>query len=192
MADLIMVQIAVLLVATYTVTFLGSFSAIHCRFNAAIAALFSVALAYAASNGLAIYWGGKTAGMNQLLPFLMIGIGVDDAFVIVSAIDQTDARDSIENRMKLAIMHSGSSITITSLTNSLAFFLGCSTSLPGLSNFCFFAGLGVIFLYLTTLTVFASYMVWDMRRQMNQVGDCLGRCTCEEDSIWCCKGTFLT
>ena len=75
------------MVGTYTFIFLGSFSPIHCRSLAAFFALLSVGLAYTASNGLAIYWGGYTAGINQLLPFLLIGIGVDDAFVIASAVD---------------------------------------------------------------------------------------------------------
>jgi hypothetical protein len=36
-------------------------------------------------------------------------------------------------------MHAGPSISITSLTNALAFFFGGFTSLPVLNSFCFFA-----------------------------------------------------
>jgi Niemann-Pick C1 protein len=69
--------------------------------------------------------------------------------------------------MKQGLVLAGSSITITSFTNAFAFFLGCSTSLQALSSFCFFAGVGVLMLYVASLTIFSSFMVWDIRRQMN-------------------------
>jgi Niemann-Pick C1 protein len=164
LGDLTLVQVAIGFVAIYCIFFLGSCSPIHFRSLAALVALLCVALAYSASYGLATYLGGKTAGIHSLLPFLLIGIGVDDAFVLTCAVDQTDPRDSIENRMRIAFMHAGASITITSLTNVFAFLLGMTTSLPALSNFCFFAALGILMLYFTTLTVFAPFLVWDLRR----------------------------
>jgi hypothetical protein len=33
--------------------------------------------------------GYKTSGVHNLLPFLLLGIGVDDMFVIASAADQS-------------------------------------------------------------------------------------------------------
>lgn len=123
---------------------------------------------------------------------MLFGIGVDDCFVIASAVDQTDPRDAIEVRMKEAMIHAGTSITITSLTNSIAFFLGCLTSLSGLRSFCFFAGVGVLCLYLASMTIFSAALVWDMRRQINQIGDCCGLCRCKEDSIICCRGRLLS
>jgi len=94
--------------------------------------------------------------------------------------------------MMEGMKHAGSSITITSFTNAIAFFLGCTSSLEALSSFCFFAGLGVLMLYLTSISVFSAFMVWDIRRQMNRKGDCCGACMCSEDTILCCKGSCLT
>lgn len=136
--------------------------------------------------------GGKTAGIHGLLPFLLIGIGVDDMFVISAALDQTNPRWSVADRMREGMRHAGSSITITSLTNAIAFFLGCSGSLDALSSFCFFAGIGVLMLYFTSITVFSAYMVWELRRQSQKKGDCCGLCKCSEETIFCCKGKFLT
>lgn len=113
-------------------------------------------------------------------------------FVISSNIDQTNPRWPIEKRMQVGLQHAGSSITITSLTNAIVFFLGCTSSLEALSSFCFFAGLGVLMLYLTSISVFSAFMVWDIRRQAAQKGDCCGACRCKEDTIICCKGFFLT
>ena len=90
------------------------------------------------------------------------------------------------------VKKAGSSVTITSLTNAIAFFLGCMSSLEALSSFCMFAGLGVLSLYFSSLTIFTAFMVWDIKRQVDRKGDCCGACCCGENSIICCKGYFLT
>ena len=66
---------------------MGSCSPIHFRSAAAGITLLCVGLSFGASNGLAYLVGGRTAGIHNLLPFLLIGIGVDDMFVISSNID---------------------------------------------------------------------------------------------------------
>lgn len=179
-----------MLVSTYCIVFLGSFSPIHFRSAAAGITLLCVGLAYTSSAGLAFYCGWKSAGVHSLLPFLLIGIGVDDMFVISASIDQTDTTASVEERMRVGIMHAGSSVTITSFTNAIAFLLGTTTALPALSSFCLFAGLGVFFLYLSAITMFTAFMVWDIKRQHDQRGDCCGACCCKED--FCCRGSCLT
>lgn len=190
--DLGLVQVAVSLVAIYCIIFMGGCSPIHFRSAAAGIALLCVGLSYGSSSGLCYLVGGKSAGIHQLLPFLLIGIGVDDCFVIASNIDQTDPRFSVEKRMMIGLQHAGSSITITSFTNAIAFFLGCTASLEALSSFCFFAGMGILMLYLTSISVFSAFMVWDIRRQANRKGDCCGACMCKEDTIICCRGFCLT
>jgi hypothetical protein len=67
--------------------------------------------------------------------------------------------------MEKAMAHAGSSITITSLTNAIALFLGCTTSLTALKSFCVFGALGILMLYFSAITIFASFMVIDMQRQ---------------------------
>jgi len=85
--DMANVQASVALVAVYCIIFMGGCSPIHFRSAAAGIALLCVALSYAASSGLCFYMGAKVAGIHNLLPFLLIGIGVDDAFVIAYSID---------------------------------------------------------------------------------------------------------
>lgn len=191
-SDLNLVQMSVSLVAVYCIMFMGSWSPIHFRSAAAGIALLCVGLSYASSSGLAYLVGGKSAGIHNLLPFMLIGIGVDDMFVISSAIDQTNPRDPVEVRMKHGMIHAGASISITSFTNGVAFFLGCTSSLDALSSFCFFCGLGVLMLFIASITVFSAFMVWDIKRQASKKGDCCGACCCKEDTMLCCGGRFLT
>lgn len=101
--DLALVQISISLVAIYCIFFMGSCSPIHFRSAAAGITLLCVGLSYGSSSGLGYLLGGKTAGIHNLLPFLLIGIGVDDMFVISSNIDQTDPRLPVEKRMMIGL-----------------------------------------------------------------------------------------
>mmetsp|Transcript_17543 Transcript_17543/g.29598 ORF Transcript_17543/g.29598 Transcript_17543/m.29598 type:complete len:191 (-) Transcript_17543:1367-1939(-) len=171
---------------------MGSCSPIHFRSAAAGITLLCVMLSYTAASGIAFTLGWKNSGLHNLLPFLLIGVGVDDMFVISSALDQTNPRKPLEERMKEGMVHAGSSITITSLTNAIAFLLGLTSSLDALQSFCFFCAVGVTMLYISSITIFSAFMVWDLKRQVLRKGDCCGACICSEDSPLCCKGALLT
>jgi patched domain-containing protein len=94
--------------------------------------------------------------------------------------------------MKEGLGHGGPSITITSFTNAVAFFIGAQSSTIALRSFCMFAGFAIIMLYYGVLTVFAATLAFDMRRQAKLWGDCCGLCCCAETSICCCRGYFLS
>ena len=191
-ADLALISIAIVLVAIYTILVLGTFSAMHCRLVVSIAGLVCVGIAYASGFGIVFYCGGETAGVHNLMPFLLIGIGVDDMFVICNALDQTDLKASAAERIREAIKHAGPSITITSLTNTLAFAFGALNSLTALRSFCVFASICILMLYLVVMTVFLSVVVWDTRRVANKKGECCGLFMCKLYSVFCCKGFFLS
>ena len=191
-ADLAVLQIAILLVATYTILVLGTLSGIHCRLIVSLMGLLCVGLSYASGFGLMFLLGGETAGVHGLMPFLLIGIGVDDMFVICNAVDQTDLKKPAKERIREAMQHAGPSITITSLTNALAFAFGGLNSLTALRSFCLFAAMSILMLYLIVMTVFLAVVVWDTERVGRKKGECCGACMCKQDSIFCCRGFFLS
>ena len=88
--------------------------------------------------------------------------------------------------------HAGPSITITSLTNMLAFYFGSSTAIPALSEFCIFAGFCVLTLYLIVLSYFLCFIAWDAKRVAKRNKECCGLCCCKEETLCCCKGYFLS
>ena len=98
-----------------------------------------------AGFSLAYALGFEKSGVHNIIPFLLIGIGVDDMFVICNSIDQTPLHLTPERRLRKGMALAGPSITLTSLTDMMAFFLGSSTSTPALRDFCVFAGLCVQF-----------------------------------------------
>ena len=94
----------------------------------------------------------------------MIGIGVDDIFVIMNSIDQISLDLSPQERLVKGLGHSGASITITSLTNSLAFLSGTVISMEGIQSFCVYASVTIMMLYLSVLTMFVAVVYWDAKR----------------------------
>ena len=126
------------------------------------------------------------------MPFLLIGIGVDDMFVICNAVDQTDLKLSAKERIREAMSHAGPSITITSLTNILAFLFGGLNSLTALRSFCLFAASSIFMLYGCVMTVFLAVCVWDTERVARKKGECCGLFMCKQYSVFCCKGFWLS
>lgn len=159
--DIIYAMVAFLLIVTYCSLFLGSCSPIQCRLILALAGVFCVLLSATCGEAICYMTDWKGTEFTQVLPILMLGIGVDDMFVVCNAIDQTSFDLSAEERVKRGMRHAGPSITITSLTDAIAFFIGSNSSLLAISSMCTMAGVMVILLYTSVLTIFLPFVVWD-------------------------------
>ena len=68
------------------------------------------------------------------------GIGLDDMFIILSGWRRTDLQLSVEDRISETFRTSAISVTITSLTDLLAFCIGATSPFLSCKNFCVFAG----------------------------------------------------
>ncbi|XP_077999939.1 patched domain-containing protein 3-like [Glandiceps talaboti] len=124
----------------------------------------SAALAILASYGFCSFIGVKNVNIVGVMPFLIIGIGIDDMFLLMSGWLQTKPSDTVEGRISGAFSAVAVSITITSITDVLAFCIGATNVFPSLRNFCIYTGFAVIWCYLMQLTVFGSAMVFHTRR----------------------------
>ena len=112
----------------YLVIFLGSCSPIHCRLLVMVSGILCIILSTFAGNYIGFKLGYLMNDTHYAMPFLTLGIGVDDIFVICNAFDQTPLDLPASERIKRAMRNSGPSITITSLTNSFAFLVGVSST----------------------------------------------------------------
>lgn len=68
------------------------------------------------------------------------GIGVDDMFILLSGIADADYNGNTESRVGQMLKRSGVAITITSLTDILAFGVGATSSFKSVRNFCVYTG----------------------------------------------------
>ena len=162
--DAVFLLSAIILITAYSYFVLGSFSPIHFRALSAMVGLSCVLLATTSGYAIAFAAGFKFSRMHPVLPFMLMGIGVDDMYVIVNTIDQVPMTLSANERFKRGLTLAGPSITITSITDGIAFFLGSLTPLPGLQSFCMFSGFCVFALYISFLTIFAPLFLEDLRR----------------------------
>jgi predicted RND superfamily exporter protein len=127
--------------------------------------LFVVLLGIIAGYGLSCLFGVKFTSLAQVLPFILVGIGVDDAFVLTSAFKRTDRSWTVEERVRDAVEMEGMSITLTSLTDIIAFLCGSTSAFPAVSFFCVYAGMSLVFIYTYHVTLFPALLALDQRRR---------------------------
>nr|XP_054772736.1 patched domain-containing protein 3-like isoform X1 [Lytechinus pictus] len=131
----------------------------------AMLGLFSASLAIGSSTGLLCYIGVPFNIVAASMPFLIIGIGIDDMFIMIAAWRKTNPQDTVEERMGHTFSEAAVSITITSITDALAFGIGAISPLPAVRVFCLYTGVAVIFDYLFQITFFGACMVYSGRRE---------------------------
>lgn len=80
--------------------------------------------------------------LNTFLSFCHTGIGIDDMFILMSGMAEATAltTDSIKDRMKFMMKKSGVAITITSITDLLAFTIGATSVFVSIRIFCIYTG----------------------------------------------------
>lgn len=151
------------------------------RWTMSFSALMLVALSTVAGFGVASLAGLLYGPVHSVLPFVLLGIGVDDAFVIANAFDQErkgvprnfEDDESLVKRGARALARSGASISVTSLTDLVAFAISSSSALPALASFCAFASINIFFLWALSATFFTSTMFLDEKRQRDNRRDML-------------------
>ena len=65
---------------------------------------------------------------------------MDDMFILLSGLMQAGFSSSVKNRIGTMMKISGVAITITSLTNIMAFACGAISTFKSVRNFCVFTG----------------------------------------------------
>lgn len=140
------VFISYILMFLYVSIAIGFFpNCIHMKFGLGAVGIAVVIGSLMSAIGLTFYWNDKLTMISaEVVPFLILAIGVDNMFLIARAEREIpDTVTSIEERIGFAMKEIGPSIFTAALCESLAFFIGLLTDVPALQNFCLVAGLGV-------------------------------------------------
>jgi len=126
--------------------------------------------------GLGIGYPEHLSQLCMFMPFLILAIGMDDLFVLIRSYELTTPKQSAEARIAETMYEGGISITITSLTDFVAFLGGgFMIDMPAISDMCFCVAFGVCFLYFYTVTLVLSVMVCQARREDEVEKNC---CAC--------------
>lgn len=129
-----------------------------------IFAVYTIGMSYLAGNGLMFLCGVPFTTITQILPFVVVGIGLDDTFIITGEYFRTDPRlDTIE-RIRMTMNEVSHSICLTTISTTLAFLLGLMSSLPGVRWLCIYAFTTIAIDFVFQITLFMAFIVMDERR----------------------------
>ncbi|XP_071954155.1 patched domain-containing protein 3-like [Antedon mediterranea] len=176
--DLMILVFGYALLLVYIIIMLSKFTLVEHRVYIAICGVATVGFSIVVAIGFCSMIGLIYTPVHSVLPFLLLGIGVDDMFVIVQSWDnlsKDEKKMSIPEQCSLALKHAGVAVTVTSVTDISAFLIGATTILPALRSFCVFCGIGIIFLFFFSIMFFTPMLCLDMRRVNNKRDAC---CCC--------------
>ncbi|XP_046556092.1 LOW QUALITY PROTEIN: patched domain-containing protein 3-like [Haliotis rubra] len=154
--DITYFSITFTLMITYATIIVGG-DMVSSRTWVSWAGVLAAGMGIASSLGLVSLCGMKFVNIVGTMPFLVLGIGVDDMFLLMSSWADTYPHHdmSVANRIGMTFASAGIGITITSLTDLLAFIIGTSSVFISVRNFCVYTGVAVIFCYLYQCFFFA-------------------------------------
>jgi hypothetical protein len=109
------------------------------------------------------------------LPFIIVGVGLDDTFIIHGAFIHTDRKKSPAQRIHDTFEEVGTSVFMTSATTALAFGLGCMSTIPAITYLCYYAFPTILIDFIYQITFFVALIVLDERRIEAKRMDC---CLC--------------
>ena len=151
----------------YVQLMLGKFNFVEQRPGLSMVGIACCFLGLLTSYGICSGVGLVFSPMHAIIPFLFVGIGIDDMFVIVQChanIVKNAGDKSHLEIMSLTLKEAGVAITITSITNIIVFAVGAVTVLPALQSFCVYCAVGIAAIYIYQATIFFAAMSIDQKR----------------------------
>ncbi|KHN71235.1 Protein patched -like protein 1 [Toxocara canis] len=131
----------------------------------AFAGVLTVTFASIAGLGLATWFGIEfNAATTQIVPFLTLGIGVDNMFLLLHnyhGVVESVKEDEVGNLMK----ETGMSVLMTSINNILSFLAGTLLPIPALRGFCAQSSILLTFNLVAILTIYPAIISLDLRRR---------------------------
>ncbi|XP_066924192.1 patched domain-containing protein 3-like [Clytia hemisphaerica] len=172
MQEVMLIPVAFILMTIFcAITLLRFKNQVGGHFMVAFSGIICLFLGIGSAFGLIMMFGQPYIAFAGVLPFLVLGVGIDNIFIIIHAIDRQDPEIRGPYRVAKALSQIGASITMATMTTIVAFFVSMFTYFPAIRYFCFYAGLSILFCYIQVLTVFISLLSFDVRRIENKRRD---------------------
>ena len=130
----------------------------------AMSGMLSVTFGIMAGFGLSMFAQTPYVSIVGILPFLVIGVGIDDMFIIVDELDRVHPDQTIPKRLGMVMRRVGPAITMTTMTDLLAFAVGTMSIFPSVVYFCTYAALSMEFAFFFLVTIFVAFMTYDCKR----------------------------
>lgn len=138
------------------------------KISLGIAGILIVLSSVAASLGIFSYVGiPLTLIVIEVIPFLVLAVGVDNIFIIVQTYqrDERMPQEELHQQIGRILGDVAPSLLLSSFSETVAFFLGALSNMPAVRTFSLFAGLAVFIDFLLQISCFVSLLGLDARRQ---------------------------
>ncbi|MCP9261302.1 PTC1 [Dirofilaria immitis] len=143
----------------------GWWFAVNSAVGLSILGVFLVTYASISGLGLCSYMGIHfNAATTQIVPFLTLGLGVDDMFLLLH--NYRDVHCTIKNsEIGILIKETGMSIVVTSVNNIIAFMVGTLLPIPALRSFCSQTAILLTFNLVAIMVIYPAMIAIDLRRR---------------------------
>ncbi|CAD7700500.1 unnamed protein product [Ostreobium quekettii] len=165
MRDMIWVLLAAPLVGAYSMGTLFRNNWIAIKSHLVAFSTLSVGMSYVSAIGFSVTIGVEYNLVISSVPFLLLGLGIDDTFIILGAFRKTDVRDSVQDRIATTMASAGSTIFVTSVTDFVAFLLTMFTDIPALVAFAVYSSSGIFFTFVYQTTFLLSFVILEAHRE---------------------------
>nr|XP_009934233.1 PREDICTED: Niemann-Pick C1 protein [Opisthocomus hoazin] len=138
------------------------------KISLGIAGILIVLSSVACSIGIFSYFGiPLTLIVIEVIPFLVLAIGVDNIFIIVQTLQRDERRqgETLDKQIGRVLGDVAPSMFLSSLSETVAFFLGTLSTMPAVRTFSLFAGMAVLIDFILQVTCFVSLLGLDIKRQ---------------------------
>eukprot|EP01062_Namystynia_karyoxenos_P076992 TRINITY_DN7658_c0_g2_i1.p1 TRINITY_DN7658_c0_g2~~TRINITY_DN7658_c0_g2_i1.p1 ORF type:complete len:1160 (+),score=325.57 TRINITY_DN7658_c0_g2_i1:167-3646(+) len=155
-------------------------SMINSRLALGLAGIICIALAVWGTMGTAALLGIEFNGLTlQVLPYVTMGLGIDDMFVVVHYFRPPKMEEEVPFRLQHAYGQAGPSVLATSLVNLTVFLSSLIVPVGAVRSFSWQASIAVVVNFTTIFFGFGAYMAIDARRIASQRFDVF--CCLEKD-----------
>ncbi|KAF4532825.1 hypothetical protein B566_EDAN002676 [Ephemera danica] len=128
--DIDKLALGIIIMFIYIQLMLSKFNWVEIRLYLGMIGMLCIGMALVVSYGLCSMLGVFFGPVHNALPFLLLGIGIDDMFVIMQSwfnLTPAESLLSLPEKIGLTMKHAGASITVTSITDFVAFAIGATT-----------------------------------------------------------------
>ncbi|XP_059098084.1 NPC intracellular cholesterol transporter 1-like [Tigriopus californicus] len=131
----------------------------------------------------------------QILPFLILAVGVDNIFILVNTAQliKEDTQKDVIEVVGLTLSRVGPSMLMSTVAQVTAFCLGSISDMPAVRSFSLYAAVSLAWNFLLQMSIFIGALCLDLKRQHAQRADvfcCLQRNPREPLAISDSEGLF--
>jgi len=172
---------ASLSLGTGTITFRSllnkpSTALVQSKFTLGVVGILIVLMSVIASVGFFSAVGIKvTLIIAEVIPFLVLAVGVDNIFLIVHEFERVNLShpdEEVDERVAKALGRMGPSILLSASTETVAFAMGTFVGMPAVKNFAAYAAGAVFVNAILQVTMFVSILALNQRRVESLRADC--------------------